>query len=296
MARLLFVRGVRLPDLAGGDGTATAGVDYGTASGTVTFVPGTTTQTITVVVTGDLTNEANETFTVTLSNPTNATLGTDVGVGTIVNDDGAPTINLSDVSVTEPDSGFTAAGFTATLSAPSAQVVTVDFATADGTAGAGVDYTAASGTATFAPGVTSQTVTVQYTTGDGTARAGSDYTAASGTLTFGPGETTRTITVLVTGDATHEGDQVFQVPLSAAVNATIGDDTGVGTITNDDAVPTLSIAGPGSVVEGDSGSVNATFTVALSPASDTTVGVNYTTADGTARAGVDYGAASGNLP
>ena len=71
-------------------GTATAGSDYVTKSGTLTFAAGVTSQTITVVVNGDKTKEANETFKVTLSAPANATLGNAISTVTIVNDDGAP--------------------------------------------------------------------------------------------------------------------------------------------------------------------------------------------------------------
>ena len=61
------------------------------------------------------------------------------------------------------------------------------------------------------------------------------------TLTFGPGETTKQVTVLVNGDTTYETDETFTVHLSNAVNATISDATGVGTILNDDAQPSFAI-------------------------------------------------------
>ena len=77
-------------------------------------------------------------------------------------------------------------------------------------------------------------VTVDFTTRDGTALAGSDYTATSGTLTFAPGEVTKQITVLVTGDTAVEEIEVFFVDLSNASGAGIGDAEGVGRILADD--------------------------------------------------------------
>src|SRR6185503_13310521 len=102
-----------------------------------TFAPGTTSQTITVRVNGDVLNEADETYFVNLSTPTNATLADSQGLGTILNDDAMPALSISDVSVTEGNTGTSNAVFTVSLSAISGQSVTVNFATADGTAVAG---------------------------------------------------------------------------------------------------------------------------------------------------------------
>ncbi|MBP2296408.1 cellulase family glycosylhydrolase [Azospirillum rugosum] len=76
----------------------------------------------------------------------------------------------------------------------------------------------------------SQTVTVDYATADGTAKAGSDYTATSGKLTFAAGETSKTVTVKVLSDSVTEGSETFNLKLSNATQATIADATGVGTI------------------------------------------------------------------
>jgi hypothetical protein len=142
-------------------------------------------------------------------------------------------------------------------------------------------------------------VTVNYATGGGTATAGSDYVAQSGTLTFAPGETVRTILVDVIGDATFESDETFAVTLSApSVNARVQTSSATGTITNDDVqppsvTPTLAI-----------GSVSALesagwlrFTVTLSRALSTKVTVRFATANGTAVAGRtgDYTSTSGTL-
>lgn len=77
-------------------------------------------------------------------------------------------------------------------------------------------------------------VTVRYATSNGTATAGSDYVATSGTLTFAPGQTSQTINVPIAGDLNIEPDETFSVTLSNPVNATIPADTGAGTIRNDD--------------------------------------------------------------
>ncbi len=110
-----------------------------------------------------------------------------------------PSLALGDARVTEGNSGRTNAVFTVSLSPPSANAVTVSYATADGTATSPVDYT-----------------------------------ASSGSLTFAPGETSKTIAVPVVGDAVMEPDEVFSLSLSNASNATIGDPQGIGTIVNDD--------------------------------------------------------------
>ncbi len=184
------------------NGTATAGSDYFSGSGTVTFAPNVTAQTFSVTVNGDGLDEANETFFVNLSGAVNATIADAQGQGTITDDDAAPSIKINDVAVTEGNSGTVTAAFTVTLSPASGQ-----------------------------------TVTVNYTTANGTASAGSDYLASSGTLTFTAGSTSQTINVTVNGDATVEANETFVINLSGAVNATIADAQGQGTINNDDATP-----------------------------------------------------------
>ena len=130
--------------------------DYTATSGTLSFSPGATTRSINVTVLGDTRDEANETFAVNLSSPVNAAIATAQGIGTIVDNDAAPSIDISNVSVTEGNTGTKTASFAVTLSAVSGQTVTVNYATANGTATAGSDYVAAASTLTFAPGVTSQ--------------------------------------------------------------------------------------------------------------------------------------------
>src|SRR6185369_13991317 len=121
-------------DYATGDETATAPDDYTSGSGTITFNPGETTKNIIVSVNGDTLNEIDETFLVTLRRSTNASLVDPDAHGTITNDDPLPSLSVGDVSVTEGNSGLTDAVFPVTLSAASGQTVTVNYATADGTA------------------------------------------------------------------------------------------------------------------------------------------------------------------
>lgn len=374
-------------DFSTADGTASAssgavgGADYSAASGTLTFNPGDTSKTVTVTVSGDAVNEADETFTVTLANPSGATLATATGTGTITNDDSAPTITIADALVTEGNTGTTPATFTVTLSAASGQTVSVHYQTADGTAAAGSDYTAvADTTLTFAPGETSkdvsvdvlgdlaieanetfdltlsapsnatlgakatgtatiqnddgaaqpsisiddpsitegnagtkvlnftltasaagaQVVTVDFATADDTATtAGNDYQATSGTVTFALGEVSKQVSVVIVGDTANENDETFTVNLSNPKNAIVQKASATGTITNDDAVPSVTV-GNVSVAEGQAGTTALTFTATLSAASGKAVTVDFATADGTATTGgalatggQDYTATSG---
>src|SRR6185503_16339774 len=98
---------------------------------------------------GDRLIEPDDNFFVTLSAPSNATLAKARGEATILNDDTLPTMSIGDVSVKEGDTGTVDAGFAVTLSHPMDEVVTVDFATADGTALAGSDYVGTQGKLTF---------------------------------------------------------------------------------------------------------------------------------------------------
>jgi hypothetical protein len=136
------------------DGSAVAGLDYTATAGTLTFAPGETSQPLPVAVLGDRLGEPQESFVVTTSTPNSyARIGNDVGVATIW--DNEPLIFISDSYL----SGSTIT-FAVTLSVPYDQVVTVGFATMDGTAIAGVDYVAASDSLTFDKFETSKTITV----------------------------------------------------------------------------------------------------------------------------------------
>src|SRR5439155_9606423 len=109
-----------------------------------------------------------------------------------------------------------------------------------------------------------------------------DYASASGKLSFLPGDTSKTVDVTVYGHTKHEADETFTVDLSGAVNATITDSQGVGTITNDDQVPDVSVDDQ-VVAEGNSpDTTTMTFNVTLSNPSDQTVALDYTPDDGAA--------------
>ena len=248
------------------DGSAQAGSDYTAATGSLTFQPGATAYTIATPVLDDSEQEADETFFVTLSDPRNATLTDPVATATITDDDPAeppppppPALSIDDLTVAE-DAGR--ALFTVSLSKHS-----------------------------------NTTVTVAYATSDGSAQAGSDYTAATGSLTFQPGATAYTIAVPVLDDSEHEADETFFVTLSDPRNATLTDPVATATITDDDPAepppppPALSI--DDLTVAEDAG--RALFTVSLSKHSNTTVTVAYATSDGSAQAGSDYTAATGSL-
>jgi len=142
------------------------------------------------------------------------------------------------------------------------------------------------------------TATVDYQVLGVSAVAGVDFIASQGTLTFRAGETQKTITVQVVGDTANEGDELFEVELSNAVNAAIERGTAFGRIADDDQggapLPTARVDGI-LVLEGNSGSPNATFTARLSFASNLVVRVRWKTQDGTAIAGSDYVASDGEI-
>ena len=243
------------------NGTATADADYQAASGTLTFAPGEKAKSISVEILGDLANEDNETFEVNLSEATNATISQGKGVGVIIDDDDPlPGLFIDDPRLIEGDAGRQAMVFTVSLTATSRK-----------------------------------TITVAYATANGTATAGADYQAASGTLTFAPTETKKNVSVQILGDVADEDNETFEVNLSEATNATISQGKGVGVILDDDdPLPGLFIDDP-RLIEGDVGRQAMVFTVSLTAASRKTITVAYATANGTATAGADYLAASGTL-
>jgi hypothetical protein len=242
------------------DGTATAGLDYSAAPPLVlTFAPGEVSKQIAIPIVADTIDEDNETFNVNLTNPVIATLNNTKGVGTINDDDLPPSISIDNQSVLEGNTGVTSImPFNMSLSAPSGKVVTVKYQTANSTATAPADYTALNLT----------------------------------TLTFQPGIQSQNVNVTAKGDTLPEGDENFIVNLSVPVNATLAKSQGVGTIIDDDALPTISI-GDITVAEPIAGSAAATFVVSLSAPSGQPISVNYSTADGSATAGSDYQTQSG---
>jgi len=133
-----------------------------------------------------------------------------------------PQISIADATMPEGNSGTTPMSFDVTLSSPA-----------------------------------TQTVSVSYATADGNATAGSDYTSANGTLTFKAGEKSKTINVSIVGDTAVEPDETFTVNLSNPVNATIAKGSATGTIQNDDH----AVAQPGNYTGTDSQNELFAFTV-----------------------------------
>jgi subtilisin-like proprotein convertase family protein len=241
----------------------TTGGDYAPTSGTLTFTPGQTSKTITVPLNGDTTVEANETYTVNLSNPSPGLVITDAsGAGTINDDDGTPSLTINDVSLTEGNAGSANMTFTVSLLPAAGATVTVSAQTADGTATAGSDYTATGPT----------------------------------TLTFAAGETSKTFSVPVLGDTTSEANETVLVNLTGATGtATIGDSQGTGTITNDDVSPASIAISDLAASEGYTGTGTMKFPVLLSSPATGPITVDYVTSDGTAIAGTDYVFKSGQV-
>ncbi|MEX2393995.1 MAG: Calx-beta domain-containing protein [Actinomycetota bacterium] len=163
-----------------------------------------------------------------------------------------PILSINDATVSEGDSGTKAATFTVTKTGSTANVVTVNYATANGT-------------------------------GASPATAGSDYDATSGSLSFGPSETSKTISVTINGDTTIEPNETYTVGLSSPTSATIGDGSGLGTITNDDVARDITVTDV-TVVEGDV----ATFTIEATHPEEGDVTFDVATADGTATSIDDY--------
>jgi hypothetical protein len=190
-------------DYATSDATATDGADYTGQSGTATILAGDTSTTVDVPVLDDTTFEGDEDFTLDLSNEVNGVLGTSSGTGTIQDDDAAPDVDIAPKQVSEGDTGTTPLALDVSLSNPSAEDISVDYATSDGTA-----------------------------------TAGSDYEAASGTLTIPAGDTVGQVEVTVDGDTTFEPNEDLTVTLSNLVGtANLVTDTATGTIRNDDKEP-----------------------------------------------------------
>ena len=237
------------------NGSATTPQDFQPASGTVSFNAGEDTKEITVRVLGDARQEGSfggEQFTVNLTSPINGSVVAGGATGTVADDDGA-FFAVGDASVLEGTGG----------AAPELAFVVRRFGSTDGTA------------------------TVNFATTNFTATA-QDFSAANGTLTFAPGETEKTVLVPVTPDALQEaaGGESFFLDLSAADNATIAESRAEGTIVEDDL--SFFTLGSPDVVEGDSGTRDATFTITRHGSTAGTSSVEFRAANFTARSPEDY--------
>ncbi|MBM3823711.1 MAG: hypothetical protein FJ404_12635, partial [Verrucomicrobia bacterium] len=244
------------------NGSAVAGRDFVARAGRLVFPPLTTRLEILVPVIPDLIQEPDKQLTLRLSNPANAILfpGEEEGLGTITDDDIPPVARVENLTLPEGNAGSTEAKVVVTLTSPSAQKITLDFTTADGSAKS----------------------------------ADGDYTPVQGVVTFEPGVTSQTITVPVTADTIHEPDENFLFRLSNPTSTTIARAEATITIRNDDLLPTLSVVGR-NIIEGNSGPTHVDVTVLLSTPSGQVVTVDFGTRDATALAGSDYVRNSGTL-
>ncbi|HAK77507.1 MAG TPA: hypothetical protein DCM71_11495, partial [Runella sp.] len=247
----------------------TADNDYDDNDGTLTFT-GTAgeTRTITVLARGDTKVELDETFMVTINSVTGP-LSSSINVpspsqtATITNDDAATVSLAGNVSQSE---AITPQTFTVNLSNPVDVDVTVNFATSN----------------------------------DAATIADNDYTAVNQTVTFLAGTTTaQTVDVAITNDNKVEANEDYNVTLSALSasgrSVSFGTTLGTGTISNDDAA-TVTLTGTIAKAEGNTGTVDYTFTATLNNPVQDGFTVAYTTADGTALVSDnDYSAKTGSL-
>ncbi len=269
------VSGAQTVSVAANGTNITAG-DYNFSSTTITIPDGQATGSVTFTVSDDSVYEGTETATLTISNPSSGiVLGTTQQQNvSLADNDTAPTLSISDVSLSEGDgprpTGVTLYNFTVTRTGETELVAGANFDTTGVTATEGV-----------------------------CTNANDDFLGTGGNFGINPGGATgtTTITVQVCGDTVFETNETFNVVLSAPVGATITDDTGFGTIQNDDTAPTILISDV--TFTGDdrpsSGCSNA-FEVSIQGSTEVfPITVNYQTADDTAVAGQDYNSTSGTL-
>ncbi|MGI8810323.1 MAG: Calx-beta domain-containing protein [Acidimicrobiales bacterium] len=242
------------------NGTAVAPGDYTALPlTTLTFANGETSKVVQVPVVGDTAGEAAETFNLVLTSPVGAIRSDATGVGTILNDDPGTYLSINDAVVTEGNAGTVMANFTITRS-----------------------------------GETSGSSTVKYATANGTALVGLDYTMVSLTsVTFLPGETTKAVSVPVNGDILDEANETFTVNLSAPVGAVIADTAGTATIVDDEGTvtpgpTTFFSVNDTAVIEGDAGTTPVTFTVTRSGNTAGASSVKYASLNGSATTPSDY--------
>ena len=244
-------------EYASGGGTASQGLDYLRAAGVLRFEPGETRKTIEVAALADEDDEDNEHFFITLSNAIGAVIGDPSGEGRIINLD-PPTIAVADRRVVEGSSAV----FEVVLNNRASRAITLDFAAA-----------------------------AQIASGAVAATADADFTAATGSVVVPAGSTTATVAVATTEDQLDEYDETFRLVFSNPDYGNLADPVAVGTIEDDDPLPSLSAADAFAAENAGTASVAVT----LSEPSGRNVAIDYTTADATATAADDYTAISGTL-
>ncbi len=249
------------------DGTAVAGVNYQATTGSVTFGVGEVSKVIQIPIIDDATADPTLTFTVTLTSPT--------GTG-FVGGQSTATVNIL-------DNDATTFRFNPT-----------DYSIDEGSGSVTLTVEA------LRVGDPAEVVTVDYATTDGTAAADRKYTRTSGRLTFNAGVTRQTITVPIVDNTTKEGSQFFYVVLSNPLGATNGSAPRIGsgratvTIADNDAT-TFQFSSPTYAVNNSSGSATLTVTLSRLGNPNGIFTVDYATSDLTAQAGTDYTATSGRL-
>ena len=195
-------------NFATSNGTATAGSDYTAANGTLTFAPGETSKTIFIPIINDTLDELTETVFVTLTSPTNASLGAPAVATLNIADDDPPTVGFSSSTYSVSENAGSIA-ISVQMSKPYGQAVFVD-----------------------------------YATGNGSALAGSDYAASGGTVVFAPGQVSKTFFVTLFNDTTVEPGETVNLTLSSFVNGNPGAITSaVLTIVDDDTPPGIGALG-----------------------------------------------------
>ena len=279
-------------DYSTADAGARAGKDYQDTSGTLTFSPGETSKAVNVPVIGGRTPDSGDTFTVSLSNPSGATLDSDASRATgRILPEPAQSVT-SPPAPSQPASPPTVPSQPVSTPTPPSQPLPSlsvdDVKTVEGSSGTTpADFTLRLDSASDQP------ITVDYGTSDGTARAGVDYRSTSGSVTFQPGETTKLVSVPVMGGTTYKPTETFSIDLANPTNSVIGRGHATGTIVDSDTPGTIQLGSANTTINPDAGS--ATITVTRSDGTASDVGVSYSTSGGTAIAGVDYTPVSGTL-
>lgn len=231
--------------------TADAGDDFTSASEVLTFAPGVVLQTVTIPLINDDQVEPNETLSVVLSSPDNATLGDPAELRLTVVDDDQPTVIFAETELAISEDGVMLF----------AQVVLSE--------------------ASPLP------VTIEYATVSGTAVSAADFTPISGTLTIEPGNTSASLNITIIDDQSDEPDEAFSVQLLAADGGILaGDETLTVNVIDNDDPPTIAFVSEGFQADEDAGFGHVM--IMLSQPSGKTVQVNFATIAASATAGEDY--------
>jgi hypothetical protein len=238
---------------------ATAGEDYTAITGqTLSFAEGENSKTFTVTILDDTLFESSESLNLQLTDPTGADLASQsTAVLTINDNDSQPQVQFSSATYRQDENG-TSATITVTRS-----------------------------------GGSNSGVSVQYATSNGSAASGADYSTTSGTISFGAGETEKTFAVAISEDSLFEGDETIQLSLSGPIGASLGDiDTAELTITDNDGPPVVQLSSLFYTVA--EGVAQAVITINRTGGSNGGITVAYATTNGTA-GNSDYSIATGVL-